>query len=81
MHKQPIWEALTKPRFSLLSALLLALTGSLVVVGQYAPALTWPALFNTTPAKPLPILVNELLAHTDPPQKDTVDSTTPTISP
>ena len=81
MHKQPIWEALTKPRFSLLSALLLALTGSLVVVGQYAPALTWPALFNTTPAKPLPILVNELLAHTDPPQKDTVELYNPNDQP
>ncbi len=50
---------------------------------QGTPVNGWPPLFvdNRVAAAPLPVLVNELLAHTDPPQKDTVELYNPNSQP
>lgn len=75
MDKQTMLEALTKPRLSILTVLILFLAALPIIALQVAPVNAWPAfLFNhTAEAETLPVLVNELLAHTDPPQKDTVE--------
>ncbi|NJM42227.1 MAG: lamin tail domain-containing protein [Anaerolineae bacterium] len=84
MNRHTIREALTKPRFSILSVGLPVFAVLVIIVLQNAPMLT--SLTSSTLAVPtkqqtLPILVNELLAHTDPPQKDTVELYNPNDQP
>lgn len=83
MHKASLREVLMKPRFSFVTVGILFLALLLFMFLQGAPVNGWPPLFvdNRVAAAPLPVLVNELLAHTDPPQKDTVELYNPNSQP
>ncbi len=83
MRKDPLIEALIKPRVSLLTMGILLLAVLFFGLFQGATANAWPALFvdNTTEVVTLPVLISELLAHTDPPQKDTVELYNPNREP